>query len=649
MSYTHFTAKIYDSLRQEDNYDRESNWAHGTVVLNSTNDPYTKGATVDLDSATEDAYIEKNYILPGVVIGDINYCRIRHDRPIISLQTDFSPLTSDLTSEINIDMGSHFESWAKAIATEAGEGRNIIQITFAGSETGVAKIRDCELLQEKASDIAQPIYLATKQNITIEGYPAYPYLSIPATRERGIDPAQTTATASKIEIKLYNPSEELSKIIYHRMNDDGTMWWNERVEVFGHREGGKDRLFFGLIKDIKNDTFETNYTIATSDIFQLLKTELFTRILAKYEDKDGTEETITDIQPLLPAGFTLHEEFEDPSDPLESEKFRWLEWVGHPIDLLEHLLDFVFSNPANIVGVPYLDQTYLDYIDKQSFENIKNGLSDPLWDDITFQFREPLGDPFGFIKEQIFKMCVIFPYITNDGRLGLKRHEQPQSSVGAPVFDSDSIIRFTNKVNSMEKYTNHIRVDFSHLINKNEDRFIRTWYAIDNEALEKTRFLAPKSSPLTFQFEGINFGFSSPPSQNFVVTNVINSYFNRYAKSITNIEFETTMKEALNVKVGDYIGIESNHLIEWTGDRMGERGLIESITPDPDITANFNEGDKWAGFIPDNPLGTDYTGYEFLDTQSEEIVTESFAGTGNKSVKENHGKINEWLGYQGGY
>ena len=76
---------------------------------------------------------------------------------------------------------------------------------------------------------SKPIYLSTKSNVIIDGNAYLDLLSIPETRERGIEPSDTTATASKMDIRVENPNSEFSVLIYERMNSVGTLFWNEKI------------------------------------------------------------------------------------------------------------------------------------------------------------------------------------------------------------------------------------------------------------------------------------------------------------------------------------------------------------------------------------------------------------------------------------
>lgn len=493
------------------------------------------------------------------------------------------------------------------------------------------------------------IYLSTKENIFIDGKEAMSTMKMPETRERGIEPSKTNAMADQITLGVHNVNEKFSKILYYRMNEEGEMFWNEKIEIFGHNNGTKTKLFMGQVLDVKSDPFETEYEIETADLLTIIKTELFSRELSKYIDEEESQEELIDSINTyrLPQGFTAYEE-EVGDDPDSTEYVRYIEYVGHPFDFIYGVLDMIISKPVNKVGVPFLDGQYVDYIDVSSFEELRNLLPSEYSNNFTFRFYDELSDPFEFIKEQIFKTCVVFPFFREDGRLAVKFHTQPLSSEGILTLDESNIVSIDDKHNSMDDYANNMLIKYNHIKNHDEEFYNKAIYALQPEALKKTRVLRPQDAPLTFELEGINFGYTNPVAQDAIVQNIKSSYFSRYANSITKISLTTTMDTIPDLEVGGYIELRHKTLIEWKGNRAGERGLSGSDTgEEEDPIARLNSLDDWSGFIQGNDLGeSTYSKYIFLNTQEEEIQYELFVGS-EKSCSTNHNEVNDWLTNQG--
>jgi len=434
------------------------------------------------------------------------------------------------------------------------------------------------------------------------------------------------------------------------------MWWNEKVEIFGYTEDKRDLLFTGTIRDFSNDFLEGEYRIECSDVFDRLKVKLFEREFKIYEYMSEIEDANDINEYRLPfyidnsvrRGFTYIEDYHENPD---KDPYLAIEFRGHIMDFVEMTLKMIFSEPKVAIGVPWLQDKWIDFVDLKSFEYIRNILSGSLYTDFYFVFIEAIDDPFEFIRENILKPCRIFPYITNYGKLGLKLHEQPTSGDGIITLNEDSIVSIRDKKNSINDLVNNISVYYDRNwyngdladSGNDQDEFNTIIYAMEEDSVKKNRMLFPKDGPLKFEVEGINE--LSESDKGTFAQNIIDTYFSRYSTSITEISLTTTLEYTSDITVGDYVFIKHDHLVCWFGDRLGLPGIGE-IQESEDEIARFNVGDEWSGFVSNNRLGYSLDGTLIIDTSSQEIIKELFLGP-EFSCKSNHFSITEWAREQG--
>ena len=158
-------------------------------------------------------------------------------------------------------------------------------------------------------------------------------------------------------------------------------------------------------------------------------------------------------------------------------------------------------------------------------------LAGTLYNNFYFAFVEPIDDPFEVIREQILKPCRIYPFINDEGQMGLKLHQQPNQDVGLQTFNEESIIQIIEKKNSIDDFVNHIMVkyDKNWYVNNEastgiqQDEFNTVLYSMSETSVQKTRALIPKGSPLTFEVEGINE--LSESNQNLFAQNIVDAFF----------------------------------------------------------------------------------------------------------------------------
>ena len=635
--YTHFKARIEDSLRQH--------WGTN-VAVGYSYDPY----------ATFDSYEKRLFKCTNV--DGANKIAISNIEALVQgdvyqIEGTFVGKTIDNLTSYGTILDAYYDGGYFRVKVQIDDSLNLFPHLYVTNNWMIGDpiaIENFTIRKLSPSTNYKPIMLSTIEGDVIDEIPCLPLLAIPEDIQRAINPAETSTEASEIELTIYNPHNQFSLPLYERMNTIGTLFWNEKIELWGVLPSGVEkRLFKGLVSGISSDPMETEYSLTTSDIMQVIKTDLFSRELSEYTDiQEGISETIADINAFrMPLGFSVLEELEEPTEPADPSAnpyIRRVHYQGHPIDFVYGILEMIYSTPTNKVGISYLNDNYTEFIDVYSFENVRT-LMPSAYDNFEFDLYDTLDDPFGFFKEQIFKACVIFPFINNEGMLGLKFHQQPLGSEAFLTLDESTVIAIKDKTNSVEGLVNHIRIDYNNIVNKDEDKFTRTIYSIEPESLSKQGFLTPKGEPLAFQLQGINFNFSDPATQSVIVNNVSSSYFSRYANSVTEITLDTSMEIAQSHKVGDYVGLNHNTLVEWEGANAGQRGITgESIEP-TDPTAHLNVGDHWSGFVYNNTLGKALDGYVFLETTIEEMQSELFTGA-TKSCVTNHNEFMAWINKQ---
>jgi hypothetical protein len=646
--FKYYVAKIYDSIRSFDKYIRDKDWGtDGDWGTPPYNDYVNRGVVFETDtyvSGTPNAwkFLEDDFEYRD---GDFLIARCKHNFPITDITLDAGTLAQQVVEEaINVPFDGYYTSYKKIRLMTFGNDRMLIEIVVP-TQSGIIKCWDVEGIHQDVSNPPNEIYLSDKKNVKYQNIDCLPFLSTPRSINRSIDPATLQINSASLEFEIYNKDTIISQIIYERINADEAMLWGDKVDLIGVDEKGIENLLYtGIISDISSDPMEMTYNIATSNIFEIMKTEIFSRELSDYTDQEtGTPETIDLINqyrfPTLPDGTFLAEEYDD-----NGTMKRRIKYDGHVIDFVLGVFSIIFSTPTNAVGVAWITDSYMEFINYQSFLDIKSKLPIENYD-FHFEFIEPLQEPFEFIKNQVFKPASIFPFIQNDGKLGLKFHEQPQSTAGLLTFNEDNIITINSKANDVSNYVNHILANYNY--NYSEQKFYRKLYSMQSGSISKNKRLYPNEYPLTFDIEGTSQ--LSDSVQDLIVNEMVNKFFERYSTSLTRISLTTSLSFGESVKVGDYVIINHKTLIDWKGANAGKRGIYP-VGGQPGDYAYFNQNDEWAGFIEGNSLGnSNYSGFKFLETSSRYINYELFNYTTSdyRSCKANHIRVDEWLVSQG--
>lgn len=488
-----------------------------------------------------------------------------------------------------------------------------------------------------------PLYLGTKEGLQIENNVCKPLLGIPSSISQKSDPQKHTASVSNITIKiLNNSSHDVSKFIYNRLNSTSKMLYGEKVEIFAVDHLGKiNRIYIGIIENINNDVYETEYTLTIGGITNILKGEVFDRETSNYY-ANGKWETADDRnRHRMPAGFTCHYEV-NREDPAEN---GWcIKFSGTPRQCFEGILSALMSTPEVSIGASYLNTRWQDFVDMDSLEN----LNEPAG--LYFEFREAISNPLEFIRNQIYKVTNTYPCVTPDNKYRIKKYIQPTADIlkTAKVIDANNTLTVYSKNLDTSGMGNHIRIDalkvWKNPINKPENEpdydFKETRYFMDSQSFNKYKKAIPKQ-PIHFELEGINNIINRPA----YITSIAAAYFSRWSLPTTTIELDVPLELFFDVSTGDYVSIHNKHLIAWSGSEQGLPGL-DFINSDKNSTDNFavklDSGDRWDLFIPGNILGVDSRGEYIVNTTKSEITHNIFNGS-KESCLRNRKYTEDWL------
>jgi hypothetical protein len=582
-----------------------------------------------------------------------------HDKPLMqSLNTDFyNPTDGAIPREVifaehNVDMGGYYMSRTVHQVTgvcSTGWTRSIVMVTpVQVAETmNVWGLKENVYIRDENGDPYSPdkIYLATKEGIREENQECLPYLDIRGTANRGTDPSQSSASAGYMDMYIKNKNFEISQLLYNRMESTESMFWNEKIEIFGYTSSGeRRRIHTASIKDLESDPFEMEYKVVLSDVFDRMKLSAFERELREYtfglgSDDDLSQDQVTQTRLPLDYGFTF------TRDTVGPEAVRKVLFSGHPIDCVFGMLQIMFSRPLAEIGVQWLAGDWVDFVDMEAFGRIReNDLADPYYDQFSFEWSEPIDDPFDWIKDQIFKPCRIFPYIDNEGRLSIKTQEQPQAVEGVLNLDENRIISIPRKKNSIDNYVNHVSVEYDRDWAEVSDYdYLKKKYRVDGPAVKRTKSMSPQREPLQFFVDGINA--LSDTDQNTLTNQIVAQYLNRYATALVEIDIEAHVNSLdWEPHVGEYVQLTHKRLIDWYGDNLGKAGLpADDVDPDEDPT--FDETTVWAGWYPNNDLGRSLDGTTVIHTNTEQVQSGMFNGA-SESVASTLSKLETWLAKQ---
>lgn len=512
----------------------------------------------------------------------------------------------------------------------------------------IAKIYD----SLRPGTAGKPLYLATKNGITFENIECLPYMSIPNGGGSSITPKDSQCSVSSIKIDIINVEYTISQWFYERLNSKDSMTYGEMVDIFVLLGDGSTKLIYrGLIRSIDNDEFESKYTFEIADFQDRLKSSIFDRELSKYNG-----ETIDDINKYrMPfkiingkrIGFNIKEVDEGETDENNNPILtRIITFEGHPIDCIELIFQAIFSTAKLEVQVPYLTNQYQDFVDLISLNEIKKVLNRPYYYNYYLEIREPIDDPYSWLIENIYKPCTIFPYLSLDGKLGIKLHRQPIIGTEGITLNETNIISIDNKNITDENIVNNMVVKYNKDFKEDKERVKRYFTSLGS--FNKFRMLIP-SSPDEYVIAGIN-KLSETDKATFAAM-LSDSIFSRYGYPGIEIEVTVPLEIAIDYKVGDYLFIEHKTLVSWEGEKPGTSGIKtnkEVIDPYNKI-AFLDVNHEWGAFLIENTLGKSIDGTWIITTKEKEITHKIFNSQdiNFESCIKNHSRIEKWLKNEG--
>lgn len=513
----------------------------------------------------------------------------------------------------------------------------------------IAKIYD----SLRSGEEGKPLYLATKRGVIFEDIECLPYMSIPNGGGSSITPKDSQCSVSSIKFDIVNVDYTISQWLYERLNSGNSMTYGEMVDIYAMcRDKTLKLIYRGLIRSIDNDVFESKYTFEIADFQERLKASIFDRELSKYNG-----ETIDDINKYrmptktingIKQGFSIKEIDEgETDDDGNSILTRVIVFEGHPVTCIELIFQAVFSTPQLEVQVPYLTNQYENFVDLVSLNEIREVLNRPYYSNYYLEIREPIDDPYEWLIDNVYKPCAIFPYLSLDGKLGIKLHRQPTIGTEGITLDESNIISIDSKNITDENIVNNMIVKYEKDFKEDKERIKRYFTSISS--FNKFRMLIP-SRPDEYIIAGVN-KLSATDKATFAAT-LSDSIFSRYGYPGVELELTVPLEVAVDYKVGDYLFIEHKTLIAWEGDTQGLPGIKEEtgeIVDPYDGLAYFDVGHEWGAFLGENTLGKAIDGTWVITTTQREISHKIFNSQDEnfESCVKNHTRIEAWLKKEG--
>ena len=249
--------------------------------------------------------------------------------------------------------------------------------------------------------------------------------------------------------------------------------------------------------------------------------------------------------------------------------------------------------------------------------------------------------------DNVYKPCAIFPYLSLDGKLGIKLHRQPTVGTEGITLDESNIISIDSKNITDENIVNNMIVKYEKDFKEDKERIKRYFTSISS--FNKFRMLIP-SSPDEYIIAGVN-KLSATDKATFAAT-LSDSIFSRYGYPGVELELTVPLEVAVDYKVGDYLFIEHKTLIAWEGDTQGLPGIKEEtgeIVDPYDGLAYFDVGHEWGAFLGENTLGKAIDGTWVITTTQREISHKIFNSQDEnfESCVKHHPRIEAWLKKEG--
>ena len=500
-----------------------------------------------------------------------------------------------------------------------------------------------------------PLYIATGEGIYLDGIECLAIANTPSDISTTITPPESKCSVSSTKFKIINQDYTVSQWFYERQNSEGSMTYGEKVEVYAVDSLKNTYLIYmGVIRSINNDSLESYYEIEIADFQERLKTSIFDREFSTYQ-----AESLSDINTYrLPyyteegvrKGFTIAEVDEgDTDDNGDSVLTRVITFNGHVIDFVEMVYQIAFSTDTLDVQVPYLSSSWESFVDTTSLDSVRTDLDSASYE-FYFEFREAISDPYEYLRENIYKPCAIFPYVNQEGKLGLKLHKQPESGDDVATFSEENIISVDSKTITDENVVNHLQVKYGWKFDEDEESVIR--YYGNSASYNKFRMFIPQDEPQEFLVRGINN--LSGTARGTFAQGLADSIFSRYALPSIEVTLTVPLETATDLKAGDYVFFSHNTVVGWEGDTPGLAGVgtVEQEEDPFGGVAFVGLGVEWGAYIQGNNLGKAIDSVWVINTGDEEINARFFNDTTDSSFRsclENHNAVESFLDDQGGY
>lgn len=361
-------------------------------------------------------------------------------------------------------------------------------------------------------------------------------MDIPSARTNSYDTSKCHATVGTVKVKLKNIDLKVSEFIYNALNSDDASMYKARVRIFEIKDNVETQVFGGIVRSITLDDYETYYELEIADIQEELKTTVFAEFFS----------SVVAEKPILPTGFS-EVNITDSEGAVTGIK---LVFEGNPFAIVRGILQLLGIDGGDVF---YVDSDFADT--KYTGTNF------------YYEFTEALESPLEWIEKNIFQPLNYFPYIDNQGRLGIKKQQQPTVDSGI-ILDKSCLVEVPKKKIDFSKIVNNIYIDNEY--DWTEQEYARRDLFVDETSIMK-HGKVPKA-PMEIEVQGLK-NFTEIEKRSFV-ENCAKTVFERFSTHSIGFNVKVLMSKGASLNVGDFVMLTHDKVIEWEGGNRATRGIV---------------------------------------------------------------------------
>jgi hypothetical protein len=331
---------------------------------------------------------------------------------------------------------------------------------------------------------------------------------------------------------------------------------------------------------VKPDAYETMYTLEIVDINEKGKEQS----LVQKDNGNGTysdyyfKKSVSNFS-NAPTGFTKYAIYTDPTTkeekkitstsqiPSDAVTSGWwdntvyvIEFTGHPLDLAKNIL--------NDIGLG-------SFLPDVQITAMKARIDNTVLNNLVYRFYEPIERTLEFIQTNCFLVSSCYCAPNTDGTLVLYT-QQPftaQDIPGISVIGNNDIVKITNR-----------GIDFSNVVNNLEihskyDSIKKAYYRADRyvnpDSIKRYKSLLPKTPRIIQLMGSVKDKWNDTDCEllsNIIQTNVLKNY----AENAQTIGISVFYSSGKDVKLGGYVSLSSDDIINWRTSNIGLRGIAQT-------------------------------------------------------------------------